>query len=308
MRHLLPTCVVPLLVGCAGTITEPGLPKGIEARALTGEFLPRLEPPEEVRTLYEAELAAARARWNDTGSEDDAVWVGRHLAYLGRYRDAIEWYTDRLRDFPDSARLRRHRGHRYLTTRQLGPAREDLERAWELLEGSEDRVEPDGAPNRYGIPRSTMHTNVLYHLGLVHYVEARWQRAAETFGDCVDRSPNDDMRVAALNWRVHALRRMGRHARARSELERVTWDLGVIENHTYHRLLLLQKGELTPDEVLPVPGDRVQDATALYGVATWSWCNGNRERARALWRKVVDRTPWNAFGHLAAEAELARGE
>lgn len=278
-----------------------------EATALTGQSLRRIVPDDGGTSAeLEGKLAAARARWEADGLEEDAIWVGRHLAYLGRYQLALEWYTDRLRDFPASARLRRHRGHRFLSTRQLDNAVEDLRAAWELLRGSEDQVEPDGAPNKYDLPRSTTHTNVLYHLGLAYYLRGEWDTAATVFDACRTRCTNDDMLVATLNWLVHSLRRSGRHQAAREHLKVVQREMNVIENHAYHRLLLLQKGLMIPDDVLGPGGDGVQDATALYGIATWSLCNGNTARAKALWRAIVDRTPWNAFGHLCAEAELAR--
>jgi len=294
------------LPGCAGLGAGSHLPPGAEAVSFLGEDLQRLAPSGERRAHYEAELAASRARWQEAGLELDAVWVGRNLAYLGRYQDSIEWYTDRLLDFPASARLLRHRGHRYLSTRQVDLAIADLDRAWSLLEGTQDQVEPDGAPNRYGIPRSTTHTNVLYHLGLAHYVKGDWSAAAATYHECLARCTNDDMRVATMNWLVHALRRAGRGPEAAQVLAQVGRDMEVLENHVYYRLLLLQKGEMIPDEVLGGPQDGVRDATALYGISAWSYCNGNRTRAETLWRATVDRTPWNAFGHLCAEAELAR--
>jgi len=299
------TLLLLTLAGCAGVAVNPGR-SSAEARSFLGEDLPRLELEGEPRTHYEAELAAARERWAVTGVEDDAIWVGRHLAYLGRYRDAIEWYGDRLRDFPHSARLRRHRGHRFLSVRRPVQAQADLEAAWALLEGTPDQVEPDGAPNRYGIPRSTTHTNVLYHLGLAHYLQQDWDSAARVFDACRARCANDDMLVATLNWQVHSLRRAGRHADARVLLEGVHERMEVLENEAYLQLLLLQKGQRIPDEVLGARRDGVQNATSLYGIATWSFCNGNQARAEALWRAIVDRTPWNAFGHLCAEAELAR--
>jgi hypothetical protein len=114
------------------------------------------------------------------------------------------------------------------------------------------------------------------------------------------------MRVATLNWLVHALRRAGHWREARAALEPVRREMAVIENFAYHRILLLQKGLLAPGEVLREGEDGVQDATAAYGVACWSLCNGNEERAWALMERVVASTPWNAFGHVAAEADLAR--
>lgn len=293
------------LAGCAGTPEDSG-PPPIEARSLLGADLPRLELRGERREHYEAELRAARERWAEKGREDDAIWVGRHLGYLGRYQEAIDWYTARLRQFPRSARLRRHRGHRFLSVRRPDRAESDLVSAWILLEGTKDVVEPDGAPNRYGIPRSTTQTNVLYHLGLAYYLQQDWEAAAEAFDMCRERCPNDDMLVAALNWQVHSLRRTGLHYEARELLVDVHERMEVLENEAYLQLLLLQMGQRIPDEIVGRGGDGVQDATSLYGIATWSYCNGNEERARTLWRAIVDRTPWNSFGHICAEAELAR--
>ena len=309
IAQLAQLALLSVLAGCGALAPSMG-PMDLfpeEARSFSGQPLERIVPADGGKAKeLEDKLAAARARWEEHGREEDAIWVGRQLAYLGRYQLAIEWYTDRLRDFPASARLRRHRGHRFLSTRQIDNAVEDLREAWELLRGTEDRVEPDGAPNKYDLPRSTTHTNVLYHLGLAYYLRGDWATAATVFDACRTRCTNDDMLVATLNWLVHSLRRDGRHQAAREHLKVVQREMNVIENHAYHRLLLLQKGLMIPDDVLGSRGDGVQDATALYGIATWSLCNGNTARAKALWRAIVDRTPWNAFGHLCAEAELAR--
>ena len=292
------------LASCAGMPLRPS--HGPEALSLLGAPLARIEPHGALLAHYQAELERSRSLWEESFGEEEAIWVGRNLAYLGRYQEAIRWYSRRLLDFPLSARLRRHRGHRYLSTRQVDRAVADLSYAWRLLEGTEDQVEPDGAPNRYGLPRSTTHTNVLYHLGLAHYLRGEWGTAVEVFGECLARCTNDDMRVATMNWLVHALRRNGQHAQAQEVLDGVTRRMEVLENNTYHQLLLLQKGKLLPRDLLRGSEDGVLSATALYGIATWSHCNGNRSRAEALWREVVGQTPWNAFGHLCAESDLAR--
>ena len=110
------------------------------------------------------------------------------------------------------------------------------------------------------------------------------------------------MRSATLNWLLHALRRAGREDEARRALEPVQTEMDVIENDAYHRVLLLQRGLLDESAVLA----DATDAGTLYGVATWRLCNGDRAGAEELWRRIVEETPWNAFGHLGAEAELAR--
>ena len=50
--------------------------------------------------------------------------------------------------------------------RRFGDAVRDLSKAWRLAQGTEDAIEPDGAPNELGVPRSSTHSNVLYHLAL----------------------------------------------------------------------------------------------------------------------------------------------
>ena len=281
-------------------------PSDVEATSQRGVELQRIAPEGERLAQLEAELAAARERWGREGSEQAAVWVGRRLAYLGRYRASIDWYTRRLLDFPDSFRLRRHRGHRFISVRALEAATADLAEAWALCAHLPDEVEPDGAPNRYGIPRGTTQTSILYHLALAAYLRGEFSEAARVWRECLARCPNDDMRVATLNWLVHALRRDGREAQARAALEGVGREMAVIENFAYHRILLLQRGWLSTDDLLAEGEDGVQNATAAYGLANWSLCNGNEQGALALMERIVASTPWNAFGHMAAEADLAR--
>ena len=47
-------------------------------------------------------------------------------------------------------------------------------------------------------------------------------------------------------------------------------------------------------------------ATIGFGVANWHLVEGNAEAAREIIQRIVDGDPWNAFGYIAAETELAR--
>jgi len=85
--------------------------------------------------------------------------------------------------------------------------------------------------------------------------------------------------------------------------------MNVIENDTYHRLLLLYKGELPVDSVLTVgpSGEMsVTDATGAYGVGNWHLYNGRRAEAERVFRRILAGGQWGAFGYIAAEAEIAR--
>ena len=89
-------------------------------------------------------------------------------------------------------------------------------------------------------------------------------------------------------------------------LEPITADLDVIENHGYHRLLLMYKGELKSEDLLTPSdgGDDIQSATVAYGVGNWFLLTDREAEAVALFEQIVAGPQWPAFGHIAAEAEL----
>lgn len=266
-----------------------------------------LEPETEAR--MEAQLADAWAAWKkDRNNADALIWVGRRTAYLGRYREAIDLFSDGVARHPGDARMYRHRGHRYLTVREIDRAIADLEKAVGLIAGQPDPVEPDGLPNARNIPTGTLHSNVYYHLALGYYLKGDFRRAADTWARARDAVRNADNLVAASHWLYLSLRRAGRHADAAAVLKPITADLDVIENGEYHQLLLMYKGELTPEAVLATAGTDSGGSAARYGVSAWYLVNGRHEDAAALWASILEGPDWASFGFLAAEAEVANGE
>lgn len=295
------------------TIGMLGMPAGTraqepEARSLTGAALhaPALAPA--TRARLEADLAAAQAAYDAAPDDADAIiWLGRRLAYLGRFRDAVATFTRGIERHPDDARMYRHRGHRYITLRRFDDAIADLEHAARLTEGRPDEVEPDGAPNRYNIPTSTLQSNIWYHLALAHYLQHDFEAALPAWRRAVAVSTNDDMRVASADWLYMTLRRLGRADEAAAVLEPITPEMRILENDAYHRRLLMYKGQVPADELLAIDTeDPVQLATYGYGVANWYLYNGDPERAHALFERITQGPNWAAFGYIAAEAELAR--
>lgn len=312
-----------LLAGCASTGAHPesspatpAPPVGggtantsvVEATSLLGEPLVRPSQAAETRERLERDLAEARAAYDRSPNDADAIiWLGRRLAYLGRYREAIDVFAEGIRKHPADARMYRHRGHRFITTRQLDSAITDFSRAVELVRGTPDQVEPDGAPNRYGIPTSTLQSNIWYHLGLAHYLKGEFEPALAAYRETMRVSTNDDMRVATADWLYMTLRRLGRTDEAARVLEPIHRGMRILENDAYHRRLLMYKGELPPDSLLaPGDGDALQMATQGYGVGNWFLYNGNEARAREIFERVLSYGNWAAFGHIAAEAELRR--
>ncbi|HEY0306493.1 MAG TPA: hypothetical protein VGC44_16075 [Longimicrobiales bacterium] len=253
--------------------------------------------------LKQAQAVYAR----DTTNADAIIWLGRRHAYLGHYQEAIDIFTKGIALHARDARMYRHRGHRYITLRKFDEAIADLQRAAELTRGQPDEIEPDGAPNAYNIPTSTLQSNIWYHLALAHYLKHDFERALPAWEQAMRVSTNNDMHVATADWLYMTLRRMGRTLEAERVLLPIRKDMRILENHAYHKRLLMYKGELKPDALLSEQtDDAVQLATYGYGVANWYLYNGQKEKALELFKKIVAGKNPAAFGYIAAEVELAK--
>ena len=277
----------------------------VEATSLLGQ---PLRPPSPLpnRKALEADLAAARSVADST-TPDATIWIGRRLGYLWRYREAIEIFSAGIARHPSDPRLYRHRGHRYITVRQFARAESDLARAAELMASRPDETEPDGQPNAAGRPRSTLHFNVWYHLGLARYLQGNFAGALDAYRRCLEVSTNDDALVATSDWLWMTLMRLNRPEQAARVLDRITPQMEILENGSYHRRLLMYKGLATPESLLDIAdGDATTIATQGYGVGNYYLVRGDVERAREIFMRVVAGSGWNAFGSIAAEAELAR--
>lgn len=304
MRTTLVAAIIAVASASQVTAQTP------EATSLFGKPLISAPPVGETKARLEADLAKAQADFDkDPASADAAIWLGRRLAYLGRFRDAIDTYTKGIAKHPGEPRLYRHRGHRYITIRKFDLAVADLTKAAQLIAGKPDEIEPDGAPNPKGIPRSTLQSNIWYHLGLAHYLKGQFDRALEAYrsGMRVSRV-NDDMLVATSDWLYMTLRRLKRDDEARAALEPIKAQMDVIENMAYHARLLMYKGQRTPESVLNLnTADDVQIATQGYGVGNWYLVNGDRAKAREVFDRVLAGKATTAFGFIAAEADVKRG-
>lgn len=290
-------------------LRSPEPPREPEAISLLGKPLHPPPLPEETRRDYEAKLEQAREQSEKNPNDPDAlIWLGRRTAYLGRYRDAIALFSEGVEKFPDDPRFYRHRGHRYITTRQLDLAVADLEKARALIFNRRDEFEPDGIPNERNIPTSTLNANVWYHLGLAYYLKGDFESALPAYRDGMAFSKSLDMLVATSYWLTMTLRRLGQEEEARKVLEPIREDMDIIENKDYHRLLLMYQGKVSPESLLSeaAKGGELANATVGYGVANWHLSNGRREEALRIFRRILEGEQWAAFGYIAAEAEVQR--
>ena len=300
LNKLIPAC---LLVGSVGLAAQTPTP---EATSLLGKPLYAIELPN--RQKLEADLAQAEKDLAANPNDAEAIiWTGRRLGYLWRYQDAIALFSKGIALHPNNAKLYRHRGHRHITVRQFDRAVADFEKAASLIKGKPDEIEPDGAPNPTGKPRSTLHFNIWYHLALAHYLKGDYDKALAAYDECMKVSTNDDSITATADWMWMTLMRLNRKAEAAKVLERISPKMEILENGSYHRRLLMYKGLEKPEALLdPTNADALTIATQGYGVGNWYYVMGDRARARAIFEKVLASPSWSAFGYIAAEADLMR--
>jgi tetratricopeptide (TPR) repeat protein len=310
---------IALLIGCfacaaprTDAASSDDLPRGAQTRSRSGEilFAPPLDAAE--RSVKEAARDRAKARV-DAEAENPDAWIewGRRTAALGLYRESVAIYSRAIGRFPDDARLWRHRGHRMITLRMPELALADLEHAAELAASHPDEPEPPLDPNARGVVIDTLKENIYYHLGIAHYLQGDFSRASDAFYECLRYADNPDGLCMATHWLYMSLRRMGRDEQAKGLLASIDAKLDVIEYHAYHQLCLMYKGELDPERLLasasPTGKSAVDFATLAYGVGNWYLCNGDADRARAIFQRAANAEMWAAFGRIASEYELARG-
>lgn len=283
-----------------------------EGKTLFGKPLFAATLSESSRKVPEENLAKAITDYeSDPKSVDKYVWVGRRIAYLGRFREAIKWFAagreKGLEGTNVQAKLLRHLGHRYISIRDFKAAERLLAEASRLAGKEKDEVEPDGIPNARNTPIGTVHSNIYYHLGLAQYLRSDFSGAAKTYAESQRLfSTNADRFVSTAYWQALTYAKLRDEQKLNDLLTSIKKDLEVIENEAYHRLLLCFKGELGDKELLDVAKSGNDKVTVGYGVAAWRLYKGRKEEAVAFLRDVLKTETVFAFGYIAAEAELKR--
>lgn len=287
-----------VLAGCSS------LPPDAQCRAFDGRVLRTVPPAPEREARLLADLRAAEAELAARPDDRDAaIWVARRLGYLGRFREAVDVLTRALRRHPGDPFLLRHRGHRWLTLRDLAAAQRDLRQAADACRTTPDVVEPDGQPTPGRPPHSSLHYNVHYHLGLAHFLAGHWALAEHAWLCCLAVSDDDESRVAVSHWLWCARMRLGDPAGAAAVVAAIHEGMDVVENRSYHQLCLLYAGRLQAEQIVPTAGSA--GAAARFGLAHHTLVRVGRDAARPALAALAADPGWPSFGVLAAEAELA---
>jgi tetratricopeptide (TPR) repeat protein len=296
-----------LALACKENNPEQAAAEAAEVYSLLGlEYF----APTEANPKADSNLAVAQKNFDADPSEENYIWLGRRLAYKVKYNQAIEFFSEGLEQYPNSYKLYRHRGHRYLSQRKFDAAIADFMQAAELMPATPIEIEPDGMPNKINKPLSSTQFNVWYHLGLAHYLKGEFDKAEQAYLKCMAVSDNDDLITATVDWLYMTYRRQGKTDEAKKLLEKITPNMTIIENDSYFKRLNLYKGNLPVDSVLNVSSTSsdadLAIATQGYGVGNWYLYNGDTAQAISVFERVVRGKHFSAFGFIAAEADLAR--
>ena len=287
------------------TVDLPDLPRGAQAISLLGDTLYTSSPYSGGTAMQKYDTAKADYD-ADSMNADNIIWYGRRTAYLGKYRDAIIIFTEGIKKHPNDARMYRHRGHRYITIREYARAVVDFEHAAKLIEGTKDVIEPDGMPNPQNIPVSSLHQNIWYHLGLAYYVQNDLVNALRVYRKGIESTLNDDMLVATTHWLYMTLRRLGKDEEARKCLQPIKKEMNILESMAYHQLCLLYKDEVSINSIIGSERTEIMNDAAGYGIGNWFYYNGQKDKAKKIFSKLLKNKGWASFGYLAAEADFSR--
>ena len=284
--------------------TEPS------AFSLTGDPLFPLKHSETTFKIRDSLLQIAKSNYEeDPQNLQNIIWYGRRLAYLDKYTEAISVFTLGMESHPEAPELFRHRGHRFITTRNFDNAIEDLLSAAEFAKGRDIEIEPDGLPNKLNIPLSNLHFNIYYHLGLAHFLKGNFELAQKAYQECMKYSDNPDLEIATSDWLYMTYRRLEKDEEAKSFLDSIPEDYELVENDGYYDRIKMYKGLIPPEDLVSLEGDidnLLQLVTQGYGVAHHYLVSGEEDKYLDLLNKIINTGYWPAFGYIAAEADLFR--
>ncbi len=291
---------------------QPSVEETIEpaAYSLDGNPLYPIQHTTSTMVTRDSLLNIAKKYYEEEpGNLDNIIWYGRRLAYLDRHDEAIATYTLGMETHPEAPELFRHRGHRFITTRNIDNAIEDFNTAAELAEERDIEIEQDGLPNAQNIPLSNLQFNIFYHLGLAHFLKGEYLQAEKAYLKCMEYSINPDLQVATSDWLYMTYMAQGKSEDALSIIESIPDDIEIIENDGYLRRIKMYKGEILPEDLVDLDaegGDRLGLVTQGYGVAHFYKMNGDEKKYQQILDQILDLEYWSAFGYIAAEFDKNR--
>ena len=301
MKYISLIIITPILISCSfnqKTNNDHLLLQTTETITLLGDTL--ISPVIKEGESLDEFKSAQKIYFNDEDNSESLIWYGRRAAYLGYYQKSIDLYSEGIKKYPDDARFYRHRGHRYISTRQYDKAIKDFRKAIGLIDEKFDQIEPDGLPNKKNIPLTTLNGNIWYHIGLAYYLTNDMNNALKAFSNRSVSHKYDDNIVSSAHWLYMINRRLGDIEGADRIIDKVNSEMDIIENMSYHQSCLFYKGELKESQI-------VIDDVALYSLANWYMYQKNDTiNAKKYYQKLLKNGNPYSFAFIAGESDWIR--
>lgn len=284
---------------------QPAAPAGPAPEAISFSGKPLVAKEADPKSLAKCDSLVAAIRAKGDLSEEDYVAMGRALVSISQFRKAVDVYSQGLSKYPNSYKLLRHRGHRYINLRQLERAITDLSRAERLIRTEGEVYEFDAA----GKQGATYQHQIWYHIGLYYFLKKDYPASAEAFEKSRATSHAGSDMAGASDWLYNAYMRAGKTDKAKAVLKPFTLTFD-IENkdYPYYRRLLLFNNQIKPEELVDMNKSIEQmtllEMTKLYGLANWYRYKGDMTTAQQLYKKILDSKEWAGFAYASAEIDV----
>ncbi len=283
-------------------ITEQVSDPLIEATSFSGKPLKRKYASPGAIQKSDSALTILLAKSNLT--EEDYIEAGRLHNNVNRFREAIEVYSRGLEKYPNSFRLLRHRGHRYLSTRQPDKAIIDLRKGDELIGDDTSILEY----NASGYATGSVKYWIWYHIGLYHQWKGEYQEAMNAFQNCLGMAIDSKNQVGSRSWLFEIYHKLGQTKQANAIVAQITPSYQVDPEYSYFKKILLYKGYVGPEELLEIqvpPSEWTGTHIArAYGVAFWYSINEREEEALKIYHQILEAPHWNTWAYAMTDYEV----
>ncbi len=303
MKHAAFVLLLLTTVACTRK-AEPVVESAPAPEATSFAGKPLFTTPAKPEALAKSDSAINAIKAKVELGEDDYVEIGKQFVATARYKMAVENYTEGLAKYPNSYKLLRNRGHRYITLRQLDPCIADLTKAEELIRNEPDVMEfgLDGKPT------ASVRHQIWYHIGVYNYLVGDFQKAAAAFEQAVATGGDLKNVVGASDWLYNCYQRQGDKTKAEAVIKPISPDADTDRESAYFRRILLYKGVIKPEELVNVnmaPDSMgVNEVTKMYGLANWYRYGGDTTTANMLCKNILQSNAWPGFAYAGAEKDI----
>ncbi len=306
MKKITTILFLSLLISCTSKKTETeSVSQAPEPEAISFSGKPLYAKQADSTSIAKSDSLIAAVRSKSELTEDDFITLGRSKVGISQFRKAVEIYSEGLAKYPNSYKLLRYRGHRYINLRQLENAIPDLLKAEELIRPEPEVYEYDAT----GKQGATYQHQIWYHIGLYHFLKGDYAASASAFEKSLATAHAGGDLAGSSDWLYNAYMRLGETDKAAKVARPFVLDFN-IENkdYPYFRRLLLFNGVIKPEELVdankPIAEMTLLEMTKLYGLANWNAYQGNADTANALYKKILESTEWAGFAYASAELDV----